>query len=722
MLKQKTLKDSFSLSGKGLHTGLDLTVTFNPAPDNHGYKIQRIDLEGQPVIDAVADNVTETTRGTVLSKNGVKVSTIEHGMAALYALGIDNCLIQVNGPEFPILDGSAQYYVNEIERVGTVEQNAVKDFYIIKSKIEFRDEATGSSIIVLPDENFSLNVLVSYDSTIIPNQFATLEDMTKFKDEVAASRTFVFVREIEPLLQAGLIKGGDLDNAIVIYEREMPQDAYDKLADVMGVPHMDAKQLGYINHKPLVWPNECARHKLLDVIGDLALIGKPIKGRIIATRPGHTINNKFARQMRKEIRLHEIQAPSYDCNREPIMDVNRIRELLPHRYPFQLVDKVIEIGANYIVGVKNVTANEPFFQGHFPQEPVMPGVLQVEAMAQTGGLLVLNSVDEPERYSTYFMKIDGVKFRQKVVPGDTLIFRVELMAPIRRGISTMKGYVFVGEKVVCEAEFMAQIVKTSKLIMISPLAYIHPEAKIGENVEIAPFVFIDKNVVIGDNNKIMANVNILYGSRIGNGNSIFPGAVIGAIPQDLKFRGEETTAEIGDNNIIRENVTINRGTAAKGKTIVGNNNLLMESVHVAHDALIGSGCIIGNSTKMAGEIVIDDNSIISANVLMHQFCRVGGFGMIQGGCRFSKDIPPYIIAGREPICYAGLNIVGLRRRGFSNETIEAIHDAYRIIYQSGMNNTDALKKIENEMEMTPEISYIVNFIRESARGIIPASK
>ena len=459
MLKQKTLKDSFSLSGKGLHTGLDLTVTFLPAPDNHGYKIQRIDLEGQPIIDAVADNVVETTRGTVLAKNNAKVSTVEHGMAALYALGIDNCLIQVNGPEFPILDGSAQEYVKEIERVGIVEQNAVKDFYTIKSKIEFRDESTGSSIIVLPDENFSLNVLVSYDSTIIPNQFATLEDMANFKDEIAASRTFVFVREIEPLLQAGLIKGGDLDNAIVIYERQMSQENFDKLADVMGVPHMDAQHLGYINHKPLVWPNECARHKLLDVIGDLALIGKPIKGRIIATRPGHTINNKFARQMRKEIRLHEIQAPTYDCNRAPVMDVNRIRELLPHRYPFQLVDKVIEIGANYIVGVKNVTSNEPFFQGHFPQEPVMPGVLQIEAMAQVGGLLVLNSVDEPERYSTYFMKIDGVKFRQKVVPGDTLVFRVELLAPIRRGISTMKGYVFVGEKVVCEAEFMAQIVK-----------------------------------------------------------------------------------------------------------------------------------------------------------------------------------------------------------------------------------------------------------------------
>ena len=395
----------------------------------------------------------------MLVKNGIKVSTIEHGLAALYAFGIDNCLIQVDGPEFPILDGSAKYYVSEIERVGIVEQEAIKDFYIIKHKIEFRDEATGSFITVLPDDNFSLNVLVSYDSTIIPNQFATLEDMSKFKEEVSASRTFVFVREIEPLLNAGLIKGGDLDNAVVIYEREMSQDNLDKLADLLGVPHMDAKHLGYIQHTPLVWPNECARHKLLDVIGDLALVGKPIKGRIIATRPGHTINNKFARQLRKEIRQHEIQAPNYDCNVAPIMDVNRIRELLPHRYPFQLVDKVIEIGANYIVGVKNVTSNEPFFQGHFPQEPVMPGVLQVEAMAQVGGLFVLSSVDDPERYSTYFMKIDGVKFRQKVVPGDTLVFRVELLTPIRRGIATMKGYVFVGEKVVCEAEFMAQIVK-----------------------------------------------------------------------------------------------------------------------------------------------------------------------------------------------------------------------------------------------------------------------
>lgn len=459
MLKQKTLKGSFSLCGKGLHTGLNLTVTFNPAPDNHGYKIQRIDVEGQPIIDAVAENVTETTRGTVLSKNNVKVSTVEHALAALYAAGIDNCLIQVNGPEFPILDGSAKFYVENIERVGVEEQNAVKDYYIIKSKIEYKDEATGSSIMVLPDEDFSVNVLISYDSSVLSNQFATLDNMSDFPKEIASSRTFVFVREIEPLLGAGLIKGGDLDNAVVIYERQMTQENLDKLADVMKVEHRDATKLGYLNNKPLVWPNEPARHKLLDIIGDLALIGKPIKGRIIATRPGHTVNNKFARLLRKEIKLHEIQAPVYNCSEAPVMDVNRIRKLLPHRYPFQLVDKVTAIGANYIVGIKNVTVNEPFFQGHFPQEPVMPGVLQVEAMAQVGGLLVLNSVDEPERYSTYFMKIDGVKFRQKVVPGDTLVFRVELLAPIRRGISTMKGYVFVGEKVVCEAEFMAQIVK-----------------------------------------------------------------------------------------------------------------------------------------------------------------------------------------------------------------------------------------------------------------------
>lgn len=459
MLKQNTLKEQFSLSGKGLHTGLNLTVTFLPAPANHGYKIQRIDMPSQPIMDAVAENVVDTQRGTVLGKGEMRCSTVEHAMAALYALGLDNVLIQVDGPEFPILDGSAELYVQAIQRVGIQEQEAPKDFYYISKKMEFRDDATGACITLLPDEDFSITSMISFDSKVLSSQFATLDNMDKFATEVAAARTFVFVREIEPLLMAGLIKGGDLDNAIVIYEHETTQDNLDKLCQLTGAEQHNASELGYLQHKPLVWENEPARHKLLDIIGDMALIGKPIKGRIIATRPGHTINNKFARMMRKEIRKHEVQAPYYDPNKEPVMDVNRIRQILPHRYPMQLVDKVIDIRENSIVAIKNVTSNEPFFQGHFPSEPVMPGVLQIEAMAQAGGLLVLSNVDNPELYSTYFLKIDNVKFRQKVVPGDTLIFKVELVSPIRHGIGTMQGYAFIGENCVAEATFTAQISK-----------------------------------------------------------------------------------------------------------------------------------------------------------------------------------------------------------------------------------------------------------------------
>ncbi len=400
-----------------------------------------------------------TNRGTVIAKGDAKVSTIEHSMSALYAAGIDNCLIEVNAPEMPILDGSALPYCEAIASVGVTEQKADKDFYYVRSRIEVSDPETGSSIIVLPDDDFSVDVKIDFKSKVLNNQFATLEHIDDYAAEVASSRTFVFVREIEPLVKNNLIKGGDLDNAIVIYDTPMQQSELDHLADLMGVARKNVSELGYLNERPIAHENEPARHKLLDLIGDIALIGRPLKGRIIATRPGHSINTSLAKKIRKEIKHQEVQAPIYNPNKEPLMDNNCIRELLPHRYPFQLVDKVIEKGVNYIVGVKNITANEPFFPGHFPQEPVMPGVLQIEAMAQTGGLLVLSAVDEPERYSTYFMKIDNVKFRQKVVPGDTLLFHVSFMTPLRRGCAMMKGYAFVGDKIVTECEFMAQIIK-----------------------------------------------------------------------------------------------------------------------------------------------------------------------------------------------------------------------------------------------------------------------
>ncbi|MDP4238139.1 MAG: bifunctional UDP-3-O-[3-hydroxymyristoyl] N-acetylglucosamine deacetylase/3-hydroxyacyl-ACP dehydratase [Bacteroidota bacterium] len=458
MSKQNTIKKAFTLTGKGLHSGLEITLTFVPAPENHGIKIKRIDLPEQPVMDAVAEYVAETTRGTVLKKGDVQVSTIEHVLSALYALGIDNCMLEVNAPEFPILDGSAKYFVEGIQQVGIEEQTAEKDYYIVRKKIEFSVPETGAKIIILPDDTFSVDVHIGFKSTVLNNQFASLSSLDNYVKEISCARTFVFVHEIEPLVKMNLIKGGDLKNAIVIYDRQVSQSVFDNLADLMGQPHQDASKLGYLNGG-IKFDNEPASHKLLDIIGDLALIGKPLKGKVIATFPGHKINTDIAKVIRKEIKKQEIQAPVYDDTVPPILDVNAIRKLLPHRWPFLLVDKVIDMRSKVVVGVKNVTGNETFFVGHFPEEPVMPGVLIVEAMAQTGGLLVLHGLEDAHRYSTYFLKIDNVKFRHKVVPGDTLVFHLEMTDEIRRGCALMRGHAFVGGKVVCEAEFMAQIVK-----------------------------------------------------------------------------------------------------------------------------------------------------------------------------------------------------------------------------------------------------------------------
>ena len=464
-VKQKTIAQSVTLSGAGLHTGKIVEVTFHPAAENSGILFQRIDLPGQPVIKASAELVVETARNTILEEKGARIGMVEHSLSALAGLEIDNVLITVNGAEMPILDGSARKYLDALQLAGVICLAADRDVFEIKEPIVYTDDERGIEIMALPADEFSVSVMIDYNSEVLGNQFASLAHLSDYSEQVSSSRTFVFFRELEVLWKNNLIKGGSLDNAMVILDREYPQEELDRIADLIGRPRVKTQAQGILSTTKLVYSNEPARHKLLDLIGDLNLIGTCLKGKIIATRPGHYSNVEFARQVKLAIRKERARSivPSYDPNATPVYNINQLMSLLPHRPPFLLVDRIMEVTDVMILGIKNVSMNEPFFVGHFPEEPVMPGVLIVEALAQCGGILVMQTVDNPKEYSSYFLKIDNVRFKRKVVPGDTLILKMELLEPVRRGIVRMRAQAFVGNQLACEGEMMATIVKNKEI-------------------------------------------------------------------------------------------------------------------------------------------------------------------------------------------------------------------------------------------------------------------
>ncbi len=463
--KQHSIKQKVSVTGVGLHTGKKVTLTFNPAPEHHWLKFQRTDVDGQPIIDADADLVVDTSRGTTLEKNGVRVHTTEHVLAALVGLQIDNCLIQVDGPEMPIMDGSSWKFIEALEAAEIVEQEAERDYFELTENLTYEDPVKRVEMLAVPQDTFRVTVMVDYGSEVLGTQHAGMYDITQFKPEISKCRTFVFLHELEALLAHNLIKGGDLDNAIVLVDKELPKEKLDHLRKVFNKEHVEVKGKGVLNNTQLHFYNEPARHKLLDIVGDLALVGKPMKIHVLAARPGHAGNVSFAKKIKEQMKKqkNERMVPKIDLAAKPILDVRDIKNILPHRPPFLMVDKIMELTSDYVVGVKNVTMTEFWCAGHFADEPIMPGVLIIEALAQTGGVLCLKTVPDPENYQTYFVKIENAKFKQKVVPGDTLVFRMDMVEPIRRGMCHMKGMAFVGNKVVCEADMTAQIVKVRNI-------------------------------------------------------------------------------------------------------------------------------------------------------------------------------------------------------------------------------------------------------------------